>query len=55
MKYVKGYNVVKEHGITGKDMLVAALSEKTGKPEKELKKLPKYDLRKMRDNLEAKN
>lgn len=51
MKYVRGYNVVKEHGITGKDMLVSALSVKTGRPEKELKKMKKTELRKMWDNL----
>ena len=53
MRYTYGYNVFKEHGITGKEMLVAALSEKTGKSEKELKKLPKYELRKMWDSLKT--
>lgn len=51
MRYVHGYNPIKEHGITGKEMLVAALSEKTGKPEKELNKLSKIELRKMWDNI----
>lgn len=51
MRYTHGYNPIKEHSITGKEMLVAALSEKTGKSEKELKKLSKIELGKMWDNI----
>lgn len=51
MKYTRGYNPIKDHDITGKDMLVAALSKKTGKPEKELKKIAKTELRKMWEEL----
>lgn len=47
MRYTYGYNTEKEHRITGKEMLVSALSTKTGKTETELKELSKNELRKM--------
>lgn len=53
MRYVKGYNVEKEHNITGKDMLVSALAVRTGKTEKELKKISKAELRKMWNELQV--
>lgn len=51
MRYTNIYKPEKAHKITGKDMLVSALSNKTGKSEKELKKLSKIELRKMWDSL----
>lgn len=47
MRYTIPMNVEKDRGITGKEMLVSALSEKTGKTEKELMTISKTELRKM--------
>lgn len=53
MRYTRPMNAEKDRGITGKEMLVSALSEKTGKTEKELMKISKSELRKMWDKLES--
>lgn len=51
MRYTRPLNVEKDRGITGKEMLVSALSEKTGKSEKELMKISKTELKKMWNEL----
>lgn len=51
MRYTYRYNPEKEHKITGKEMLISALSEKTGKSEKDLRKISKDKLKSMWNEL----
>lgn len=51
MKYTHGYNPEKEHKITGREMLISALSEITGKPEIDLRKISKDKLKSMWNEL----